>query len=173
MEKKMKGFLITTCVIIIASSVLFSCASLRADRDTHTFRYEIEPVSTGAQGTYMIKVWTYSKSPQVAINQAKKNAVHGVIFKGFAGKDRVQGQRPLARSSNLENEREDFFKPFFQRGGDYMRYVNVTGDGSVRAEDRLRVGDEYKIGVVVSVNVAQLRRDLEEAGVIESLGSGF
>lgn len=154
-------------------SILPSCLSKKIDRDTHSFRYEIEPVATGAQGTYMIKVWTYSKNPTLAIDQAKKNAVHGVIFKGFAAKDRVPGQRPLAPNMNLEQEREDFFKPFFSKGGSYLRYVNITGDGSVRAEDRLRVGDEYKIGVVVSVNVAQLRKDLEDAGIIRSLGSGF
>ena len=32
---------------------------------------------------------------------------------------------------------------------------------------------EYKIGVVVSVSVASLRKDLESAGIIKSLSSGF
>lgn len=157
----------------ILLSLIFSCAQKRADRDTHAFRYELEPVSTGAQGTYLIKVWTYSSKPEIAISQAKKNAVHGVIFKGFAGTGRVQGQRPLATNPNLEFERKDFFEPFFERHGPYQRYVSITGDGSVRAEDRLRVGNEYKIGVVVSVDVANLRKHLEEAGIIRGLGSGF
>ena len=58
----------------------------KADKDTREWRYEIEAVRTGVTGTYLIKVWTYSKSPDVAIEQAKKNAVHGIIFRGFAGK---------------------------------------------------------------------------------------
>ena len=32
---------------------------------------------------------------------------------------------------------------------------------------------EYKVGVVLSVNVTALRKDLEDAGIIKSLGAGF
>ena len=136
------------------------------------WEYEIEPVSVGTQGTYLIKVWSYSRNPELAIEQAKRNAVHGVIFKGFRGISGVPGQHPLADSPNLEVEQAEFFRNFFANGGKYMKFVNITNDGSVAAEDRLKIGKEYKIGVVVSVNVAGLRRDLEEAGIIRSLGSG-
>lgn len=136
------------------------------------WEYEIEPVSVGTQGTYLIKVWSYSRNPELAIEQAKRNAVHGVIFKGFGGISGVPGQHPLADSPNLEMEQAEFFRNFFANGGKYMKFVNITNDGSVAAEDRLKIGKEYKIGVVVSVNVAGLRRDLEEAGIIRSLGSG-
>ena len=70
-------------------------------------------------------------------------------------------------------EKQDFFQDFFADGGKYMKFVNITGDGSVRPEDRLKIGKEYKIGVVVSVNVQLLRSDLESAGVIRGLNSGF
>ena len=136
------------------------------------WEYEIEPVSVGTQGTYLIKVWSYSRNPELAIEQAKRNAVHGVIFKGFGGISGVPGQHPLADSPNLEVEQAEFFRNFFANGGKYMKFVNITNDGSVAAEDRLKIGKEYKIGVVVSVNVAGLRRDLEEAVIIRSLGSG-
>jgi hypothetical protein len=58
-------------------------------------------------------------------------------------------------------------------GGKYMKYVNLSNDGSVAAEDRLRIGREYKIGVLVSVNVTQLRKFLEDERIIKSLSSGF
>ena len=60
-------------------------AKRKANKDTKIWRYEIEGVSQGTQGTYLIKVWSYSKKPKVAIEQAKKNAVHGVIFRGYEG----------------------------------------------------------------------------------------
>jgi GTP-sensing pleiotropic transcriptional regulator CodY len=37
----------------------------------------------------------------------------------------------------------------------------------------MKVGKQYKIGVLVSVNVALLRKDLEDAGIIKSLNAGF
>lgn len=168
---KTKSFIFI--ILIFISTGVFAQAKRKANKDTNQWRYEIEVVSVGAPGTYLIKVWSYSKKPRVAIEQAKKNAVHGIIFTGFVGKQGVAGQKPLTNNVNLEQEKEEFFKPFFADGGKYMKFVNISNDGSIAAEDRLKVGKEYKIGVVVSVNVAALRKDLEDAGIIKSLGAGF
>jgi hypothetical protein len=138
------------------------------------WRYEIEPVAVGTKGSYLIKVWSYAKKEKAAVEQAKKNAVHGIIFRGFVGMNGVSSQKPLANNRpNLEEEKKDFFDAFFADGGKYMKFVNITGDGSINAKDRLKVGKEYKIGVVVSVNVDELRKDLEDAGIIRKLGAGF
>ncbi|MGB4415826.1 MAG: hypothetical protein WBI53_13200 [Paludibacter sp.] len=157
---------------VIGITMSISGQNKKADKDTKNWIYEIEPVGVGTQGTYLIKVWSYSKKPLVALEQAKKNAVHGIIFKGFSGVNGVPGQRPLTNNPNLEIEQSEFFKNFFD-GGKYMKFVNVSNDGAVAAEDRLKVGKEYKIGVVVSVNVAGLRKDLEEGGILKGLNSGF
>lgn len=167
---KQFSLVLFTCFLTLN---LFGQAKKKADKDTEIWRYEIEAVQTGVQGSYLIKVWSYSKKPNVAIEQAKKNAVHGIIFRGFAAKDRVEGKPALATNPNLEMEKQEFFDDFFADGGKYMKFVNVTGDGSVAAEDRLKVGKEYKIGVVVSINVNLLRKDLETAGIIKGLGAGF
>ncbi len=147
----------------------------KANKETEQSRYEIECVGTGIQGTYLIKVWSYSKNPDVAINQSKKNAVHGVIFKGFSGGSQgCTSQKPIARNTNLEQEKKTFFKEFFSDGGKYMKFVSLSADGSVAASDRLKISrKEYKIGVVVSVRKDELRKDLESAGIIKSLSSGF
>jgi len=173
----MKKFIKNTSLAIVAilgfTFAVNAQARNKADKDTDIWRYEIEAVQTGGQGTYLIKVWSYSKNPNVALEQAKKNAVHGVIFKGFPAAGRVQGQKALASDVNIEETKADFFKPFFADGGKYMKFVSVSNDGAVAAEDRLKVGKEYKIGVVVSVNVSALRKDLEDGGIIRSLSSGF
>ena len=169
-KKKMSLLLM---LIIGCSSVANAQAKKNADQDTEEWRYEISVVQTGTQGTYLIKVWSYSKKPDIAIEQAKKNAVHGIIFKGFTGTSSVPGQKALTSNVNLENEKADFFKPFFADGGKYMKFVSTSNDGAVAAEDRMKIGKEYKIGVVVSVNVSALRKDLEDAGIIKSLNAGF
>lgn len=146
----------------------------KADNETTEWRYEVEAVGTGTQGTYQIKVWTYSKNQETAIEQAKKNAVHAIIFKGFPNNGRIQGQKPLARNPNLEQEKEEFFKEFFKDGGKFQKYVFLANNGAIAPGDRIKISKkEYKIGVVVSVNVAGLRKDLEEAGIIKGLSSGF
>lgn len=172
MNSKLKVILNLFFLLILSNSN-FAQAKKRADKDTEAWRYEIEAVQTGVQGTYLIKVWSYSKKPAVAIEQSKKNAIHGIIFKGITGKSSVPGQKPLASNVNLEEEKADYFKPFFNDGGKYLKFVSLTNDGAVAAEDRMKIGKEYKIGLVVSVNVSELRKDLENAGIIRSLSSGF
>ncbi len=160
-------------VMILGLSVCVNAqAKKKADQDTENFVYEIEGVAVGTQGTYLIKVWSYSKKPTVAINMAKKNAVHGIIFKGFSGKPGVPGLKALATPA-VEQEKQAFFDNFFADNGNFNRYVTESGDGSVAAEDRMKVGKKYKIGVVLSVNVSDLRKALEDEGVIKRLGSGF
>ena len=166
-------FLSFLLIMLTSFGLSISAQNKKADKDTRNWVYEIEPVGVGTQGSYLIKVWSYSKKPMVALEQAKKNAVHGIIFKGFTGIQGVPGQRPLTNNPNLEVEQAEFFKNFFAEGGKYMKFVNITNDGSVAAEDRLKIGKEYKIGVVVSVNVAGLRKDLEDAGMVRGLSSGF
>lgn len=163
-------------IILILSFIISNglyAQKRKANKDTNAWRYEIEAVQTGTQGTYLIKSWSYSKDPKVAIEQTKKNAVHGIVFKGFAGTAKVPGKSPLITDSSIEKEQEKFFKTFFADGGDYMKYVSLSNDGAVAAEDRMKIGKEYKIGVIVSVNVAQLRKALEDANIVKSLTSGF
>ena len=96
-------------ILLFTTMVNTEAQKRKANKDTREWRYELEAMGTGVQGTYLVKVWSYSKKPQVAIEQAKKNAVHGIIFKGFTGKPGVPGQRALANNSNLEEEKAEFF----------------------------------------------------------------
>jgi hypothetical protein len=173
MKNILMKFSLVFTLVIGFTLVVNAQAKKKANKDTEAWRYEIDAVQTGIQGTYLIKVWSYSKKPDIAIEQAKKNAVHGVIFKGFSGTTTVPGQKAIATNVDLEDEKADYFEPFFADKGKYMKFVSTSNDGAVAAEDRMKIGKEYKIGVVVSVNVAALRKELEEAGIIKSLSSGF
>lgn len=177
---KLNNYKTVVVLIFLLSYSITSNAQSRkkkqAEKDTVEWNYEIACEGTGLQGTYLVKVWSYSKRPKVAIEQAKKNAVHGIIFKGFVGNSSngCKTQKSLSRSANIQEEHRSFFKSFFSDGGKYMKFVNLSTDGSVRANDRLKVKRNlYKIAVVVSVNKDALRKDLEEAGIIKKLTSGF
>lgn len=167
-----KNLLLVLIMILAIPVATFAQKKAKADKETIEWRYEIEATQTGVQGTYQIKVWSYSKDANVAAEQAKKNAVHGIIFRGFASSadGRVKGQKPLTNNPNLEQEQEKFFKEFFADGGKYQKYVNYSTNAT---PERIKIGKEYKVGVIVSVNVSELRKDLEQAGIIKSLSAGF
>lgn len=161
----------TTLLLVLVTTSLLGQAQKKADKATATWRYEIVAAGVGVQGTYLVQVWSYSKNKDVAMEQCKKNAVHGIIFKGFSGNDKVRtSQKPLTSNATVEVENADFFQRFFSNGGRYMKFVNVSTDAS---PEIIKVGKEYKVGVVMSVNVSELRKDLEAAGVIRGLSNGF
>ena len=178
MKYYLNKFTITLILFLCFSSVVFaqSRQQKKADQATNEWRYEIECAGIGAQGTYLVKVWSYSKKPKVAIEQAKKNAIHGIIFKGFVGNSSkgCRTQKPLSRNGTLQDENRSFFNSFFENGGKYQKFVNLSTDGAVRAGDIMKVKKGlYKVGIIVSVQKDELRKDLENAGVIKSLSSGF
>lgn len=177
MKKTTKLLMVAVAVLFatVYSTSAFAQAGKKADKDTKLWRYEVQCVGVGNEGTKLIKVFSYSKKADVAIEQAKKNAVHAMIFQGFNGNSGsgCPTQKPLTDNPALEQEKADFFDAFFADGGKYMKFVSVSGDGQVAAEDRMKVGKEYKVGVVVSVMYDLLRKDLEAAGIIKGLSSGF
>ncbi len=139
----------------------------KADADTDKFRYELEYVKTAGTGMVNVKVWSYSKRPSIAAEQNKKNAVHGVIFKGSAGNG--SSQRPLVKDPAAIANNAAFFEAFFADGGDYLRYVTTA----VNSKETIKVGKEYKIAAEITVNKNLLRQHLEKANIIRSLDSGF
>jgi hypothetical protein len=172
MKNRLLSLTLSLSLLFVGMSSLFS-QERKARKDMENYRYEIECVGTGTQGTYLIKVWTYSKKSSVAIAQSKKNAVHGVIFKGFAGSGQGCTSQKALAGPDVEEKKNEFFEKFFSDSGDFNKYVSVSNDGAIDAGDRVKVGKEYKIGVVVSVMKDQLRADLEQQGIIRGLDSGF
>jgi hypothetical protein len=166
----------TVLTVIFVAFGLVSNAQVnkkrKAQKDTENWRYEIECVGIGKAGTKVIKVWSYSKKAKIAIAQAKKNAVHGIIFQGYAGGGQgCTSQKPLASNPSVEQEKQEFFDNFFDiNGGKYMKFVSNSGDSTPTV---MKVGKEYKIGIVVTVLSSNLRKDLEAAGVVRGLASGF
>lgn len=95
--------------------------------------------------------------------------MHGVIFKGYGGGQGCVSQRPMANQPGVENQFKDYFDQFFANGGEFQKYASIM-EGTTEI---VRVGKEYKVGVVVSVRKDDLRKALEAAGVIRKLNSGF
>lgn len=165
----MKRILFLSLLLLIAGAFTFSVEAKKKKKQE--FNYEIAPVGVGTQGSALIKVFCYAKKVDQAIELAKPNAVHGILFKGVAGGNGVSPQPALVSPAEYEKNIE-FFDAFFENGT-YERFVSLSSDGTIPAKDRLKVGKLYKIGIIVSVNKADLRKYLEDAGIIKKLGGGI
>lgn len=173
----MKKLIALTILVVVSLSTESYCQSKRltkkANEQTEVFRYDIEVEDVGTQGTYLVKTWSYSKNSTVAAEQAMKNAIHGILYKGFAGKTGIAGKAPLLNSQQAIDAFAAYSDEFFGPSGRYRVFAELATGGQVAAEDFMKVGKEYKVGLIVSVKVDALRKDLEQRGIIKSLGSGF
>ncbi|WP_347374258.1 hypothetical protein [Aequorivita sp. Q41] len=170
-------YLLTTIFFVLVAN--FSAQAQwkkeKALEDTKIWRYDIECEGIAKQGAKLVKVWSYSKNPKHAIGSTMRNAVHGIIFKGYAGGGQgCTSFQPLIKDPSVEEENKAFFDAFFAEGGEYLKYVSAATDGNIAPGDRLKVSKrEYKIGAVVNVMSDQLRKRLEKENIIKSLTSGF
>ncbi len=167
----MKKYLLT--ILAVLGLLQWAPAQQRkinaANEDTEEWRYTIQNEAVGDGNTALVCVHSYSKSIEVAREQCLKNAIHGLIFRGAPGKDAtVKGLAPLVNNSAVEHEHSDFFQNLFRDGGEYRRYATVAsseGVGSV-----VKKGKEYDVRVYVTVQYADLRRRLEQEGILVSMG---
>lgn len=156
--------------IISAVVLLASCGSAgKINKADQKWSYEIQSAGVGVDGTYAVRVWSYSRSPQLSTEVSKMNAVHGVIFRGVPAGNGSISQPALAPSSSVEEQNAEFFDKFFAY--DFSQFVSQVAQGSTQT---IKTGkNEYKVGVILSVSKDKLRKYLEDNGIIKSLNSGF
>lgn len=172
--------MLAICCIFLLGAMSWGCSKKLS------YTYETEALEQGKKKTVLLKVYSYGESVDEAIERAKMDAVHAVIFKGIPGSN---VEDPLVDDpQKAQKEHSEFFKEFFgvelldkrlrEKGGvrygpksaDYRLYVERSNDGSINPEDRVKVDGGYKVGVAVSVNHASLRKRLEKEGIVKEFG---
>jgi len=148
---------------------VYADAQKDADKDTKAGRYEIVCAGNAQPGCYLVKVSSYSKKQEIAEKQCRKNAVHGVLFKGFTGDRGCTSQRALINTPGAEDQNAKYFETFFAKDGEADKYASIV-PGTTRSE---KVGKEYKVTCTVNVRKDELRKAMEDAGIVKSFNSGF
>lgn len=161
----MKKFILLFVMLLAVSAV----SEAKKNTPIKEIAYEIEGAGTGVQGTYLVTVTVVTDDKKLDDNVVKACAVHGVLFKGFVSKENRQHQQPLAGSATSEAEHADFYDNFFGESNSHARYADVvTGSRKV-----VKSGKKYKVTNTVTVYKDQLKKDLENAGVVTGLNSIF
>lgn len=158
------------CIILVVIVFATSCKSTQISREAAYYDYEVQFIRTGAEGTELIKVFSYGDNEKDCIEASKLNAIRAVLFKGIPGSGLL---KPMITEIGAEEKYKKFFDEFLKPGGKYLNYVALSTDGAIDAKDRLRVGSKLKIGIALSIQKANLRKELEAANIIKTLSSGF
>lgn len=129
-------------------------------------QYDITGAGSGTEGTILVKVYVYAKS--VKDEDLKRAAVHGVVFRGCSGNE-SGARQPAMASPKAEADNAAFCESFFAADGPCQSFATVIA-GSY---DRVKTSKGYKTGAILQVDKTSLRKELEKAGVVRSLSSGF
>ena len=158
-------------IIILIFSILLPL-SLQAKKE-EPLKYDIAPAGVSAKGMTLVKISVYVEKPkQASVDLIKKVAVHGIIFRGL-NETKVTGfsnQKALVSSPAAAQQYADFFNSFFQENGQYLAYANMVESTTQTVKTGKK---EYRVTAIVNVSTNQLRKILQDAGIVRKMTDGF
>jgi hypothetical protein len=126
------------------------------------YSYKTECLGTELDGSLTVKAWGNGRNYSDACEQAMKNAVRDVLFKGILeGKDECS-PRPLVPEVNAQQKYESYFNRFFADGGEYKQFVSLKDERSSDRNNRDKKGARQSVthGIVLRILRADLKTKL-------------
>lgn len=151
-------------LLTMAVMALSSCSKTQKVSKTYAYAsYETTCLGSGHDGSETVRAWGSGNTKAEAIEQARKNAVYGVVFKGIKGKDCTVST--IVHEVNAAERYADYFNPFFSVGGEYTRFCKVEM-GAPKPLIESKGTNRVSYGVVVTVDRAALKSQLAKDGIL-------
>lgn len=156
---------------VIMTMFAFCSHGMYAQTTTSAYYdYEVECLGVELDGSQTLRVWGVGRNKKDAVEQAKKNAVRVVLFKGIQGGLKGCNTKPVVFEVNAEEKYEDYFNVFFMDGGEYSKYISMKDEKRVNLfkKDKEKEKSQHfvKYGVTVRVLRGELKKRLENDNVL-------
>ena len=165
---------IVALFIVPVNSLFSQTNSNRKVTEDRTRNWQYESICSESGGTgssYLIEVTSYVGDVRLALNQAKKNAIHAVLFKGVSGNNLgCTAKEPLIKNG-VYNDNFEYFEDFFYNTRQYNQYA-TSPSGSAESTEKLK-RKMNRVTFIISVNVDELRKKLEYDKIIEPMGAAL
>ncbi|MDB4025372.1 DUF6175 family protein [Flavobacteriaceae bacterium] len=165
---------IVALLIVPINSLFSQTNSNRKVTEERTRNWQYESICSESGGTgssYLLQVTSYVGDLRLALNQAKKNAIHAVLFKGVAGNNLgCTAKEPLIENG-VYNDNFEYFEDFFYNTRQYNQFA-TSPSGSAESSEKLK-RKMNRVTFIISVNVDELRKKLEYDKIIVPLGDAF
>jgi len=150
-------------VLALCGLMLFSC---KYNKRT----YQTECVTLETDGYFTIKIWNTKKGSNYKPEQARKDAVHSILFSGVSGGNDCSTQLPILNKSEEQENFKSIEKSFFAKKGKWAMFTRSSATESTLPTN---LGIKNWKVYQVSISKNELRKYLEEQKIIKSLTNGF
>jgi len=165
---------IVALLIVPINSLFSQTNSNRKVTEERTRNWQYESICSESGGTgssYLIQATSYVGDLRLALNQAKKNAIHAVLFKGVAGNNLGCTAKDPLIGNGVYNDNFEYFEDFFYNTRQYNQYA-TSPSGSAESSEKLK-RKMNRVTFIISVNVDELRKKLEYDKIIVPLGDAL
>lgn len=153
---------ITIIGLILTTMLMLSCNPQK--QVAGHYSYETECLGTELDGSQTLKAWGTGRNLEDAVEQAKKQALKDVIFKGINKGKPDCNMKPLVIEVQAQEKYEDYWFKFFADGGLYSKFTSHQ-DGKYLK--KLKAGDQMTYGVTVRVLRQELKKQLLEDKILK------
>jgi hypothetical protein len=88
------------------------------------------------------------------------------LFKGIPNADY---QKPMVAEVGAEEKYKSYFNEFLKPGGKYLKFISISSTNI----DVFKAAEQQKVGITVTIQKDNLRKELEAANIIKPLNYGF
>lgn len=153
--------------LFVITVILFAITSCKTSTTTGTYyNYNTSCIGVENDGSQTLLAWGEGRNKTDAVEQAKKNAVSDVIFKGINDGNNACSRVPLLNVPNARQRYEEYFNIFFADGGEYRKYISMADEKSgSRNNQKYQYG--RKVNVTVRVLRSELKKRLQDDGLLK------
>lgn len=153
-----KSFIFIYLLAFLLCSLCNAQTSARVEFSTQCLGVEED-------GSQTVRAWGFGKKKSDAIEQAKKNAVRDVLFRGI--QDGMEGcnTRPIINEPNAREKHAAYFNKFFSDDGKYEKYVS-TKDEKRKSREHVESSMGTRWSVVLRIDCWKLKERMIKDGIL-------
>jgi hypothetical protein len=144
------------CILICSLS---SSSQNKQSKTASYYNYETECLEDKLDGNFIFMAWGTGSSKKEAIDQAQRNAINDIFFKGV--NKSTCSVRPLITEVQAREKYRGYVAEFFKE--DYLEYISI--EKSTKSKKKSRSQTTY--GVKVKIDVEGIRNKLKIDKIIK------
>ena len=158
-----------TMVILTGVAIISSCATTNpTNKIAGNATFTTDCYGSEMDGSITVKAWGNGRNYFDATEQAMKNALRDVLFKGIKTGQSDCPTSPLIIEINALEKHEDYFAAFFADKGPYTKFVNLKDEKIIQKIGREKKGAQNSVteSALVRVKRLELKKQLITDNII-------